>query len=55
LSHLAGNFVERWKSEEEPSCKTPVNWRLTPEIKREFVLTLRPLALTAMFNKVSRL
>ncbi|ORY33092.1 putative membrane protein [Naematelia encephala] len=51
LSHLASNFVERWKAEEEPSCKTPAAWRLTPTIKREFVLSLRPLALTAMFNK----
>ncbi|WWD21364.1 hypothetical protein CI109_105848 [Kwoniella shandongensis] len=51
LNHLASNFVERWKSEEEPDCKTPVAWRLTPSIKREFVLCLRPLALTAMFNK----
>lgn len=55
LSHLAGNFVERWKAEEEPTCKTPVQWRLTQDIKREFVLCLRPLALTAMFNKVSGL
>ncbi|WVQ63803.1 uncharacterized protein L199_001958 [Kwoniella botswanensis] len=51
LSHLASNFVERWKSEEEPDCRTPVAWRLTPDIKREFVLCLRPLALTSMFNK----
>lgn len=52
LSHLASNFVERWKQEEEPICKTPVAWRLTPAIKRELVLILRPLALTSMFNKV---
>ncbi|KAK4685506.1 proteasome activator subunit 4, partial [Tremellales sp. Uapishka_1] len=26
-------------------------WRLTPAIKREFVLCLRPVALSAMFNK----
>nr|XP_019049698.1 proteasome activator subunit 4 [Kwoniella bestiolae CBS 10118]OCF28628.1 proteasome activator subunit 4 [Kwoniella bestiolae CBS 10118] len=51
LSHLASNFVERWKSEEEPDCRTPAAWRLTPAIKREFVLCLRPLALTSMFNK----
>nr|XP_019009928.1 proteasome activator subunit 4 [Kwoniella pini CBS 10737]OCF48709.1 proteasome activator subunit 4 [Kwoniella pini CBS 10737] len=51
LSHLASNFVERWKSEEEPQCRTPASWRLTPAIKREFVLCLRPLALTSMFNK----
>ncbi|ORX39177.1 putative membrane protein [Kockovaella imperatae] len=51
LSHLAGNFVERWKAEEDRNCKTPVAWRLTPEIKRQFVLCLRPLALTSMFNK----
>lgn len=52
LSHLAHNFVERWVAEEEPTCKTPAAWRLTPEIRREFVLCLRPLALTAIFNKV---
>lgn len=51
ISHLAANFLERWKSEEEPLCRTPAAWRLTPEIKREFVLCLRPLALTAMFGK----
>ena len=51
LSHLAGNFVERWKAEEDRLCKTPAAWRLTPEIKRQFVLCLRPLALTSMFNK----
>ncbi|WOO84927.1 Autophagy-related protein 22 [Vanrija pseudolonga] len=51
LSHLTNNFVQRWKQEEEPTCKTPAEWRLTPEIKRAFVLCLRPVALTAMFNK----
>lgn len=51
LSHLTHNFVQRWKQEEEPTCKTPPEWRLTPEIKRSFVLCLRPVALTAMFNK----
>lgn len=51
LSHLTNNFVQRWKAEEEPDCKTPLEWRLTPEIKRSFVLCLRPVALTAMFNK----
>ncbi|BEI84863.1 hypothetical protein CcaverHIS002_0502640 [Cutaneotrichosporon cavernicola] len=51
LSHLTNNFVQRWKQEEEPSCKTPLEWRLTPEIKRAFVLCLRPVALSAMFNK----
>lgn len=39
-------------AEQEPTCKTPVAWRLTQDIKREFVLCLRPLALTAIFNKV---
>ncbi|WRT69165.1 uncharacterized protein IL334_006149 [Kwoniella shivajii] len=51
LGHLASNFVERWKSEEEPDCRTPTAWRLTPAIKREFVLCLRPLALSSIFNK----
>jgi proteasome activator subunit 4 len=51
LSHLTANFLQRWKHEEEPWCKTPAEWRLTPEIKRSFVLCLRPVALTAMFNK----
>nr|ODN78210.1 proteasome activator subunit 4 [Cryptococcus depauperatus CBS 7841] len=51
LSHLSSNFLERWKSEEDPSCSTPFQWRLTPQIKRAFVLTLRGVALTAIFQK----
>ncbi|EIW66071.1 hypothetical protein TREMEDRAFT_35609 [Tremella mesenterica DSM 1558] len=54
LTHLAGNFLERWKNEQAPNCKTPQEWRLTSTIKREFVLCLRPLALSAMFDKDNR-
>ncbi|WVQ81077.1 hypothetical protein IAT38_003199 [Cryptococcus sp. DSM 104549] len=51
ISHLTSNFVERWKAEEQPDCRTPVSWRLTAAIKREFVLCIRPLALASIFNK----
>lgn len=51
LAHLTNNFVARWKAQLLPSCTVPMEWRLTPEIKREFVLCLRPVALTAMFNR----
>ncbi|KAK8843981.1 hypothetical protein IAR55_006774 [Kwoniella newhampshirensis] len=51
LDHMSRLLTSCETSEEEPDCKTPVAWRLTPSIKREFVLCLRPLALTSMFNK----
>lgn len=54
-----GRFVERccWefhkrtKEEERADCKTPQAWRLTPEIRREFVKTMRTVTLLSMFSR----
>lgn len=39
------------QEEERSDCKTPLAWRLTPEIRREFVLTMRTVALLSMFSR----
>lgn len=51
IQDLCYEFLRRWKDEERPACKTPEAWRLTPRIKREFVLTIRTVALLSMFSK----
>ena len=58
-SHLLGRFIQslcseflsRWTAEHRPDCKTPKSWRLTTVMKQEFVLTLRTVALLAMYSK----
>lgn len=39
------------QEEERSDCKTPLAWRLTPEIRRQFVLTMRTVALLSMFSR----
>ncbi|KAH7927359.1 hypothetical protein BV22DRAFT_1031842 [Leucogyrophana mollusca] len=51
LQRLTVEFSDRWFSEEQPNCKTPITHRLTPAIRRAFVTTLRTPALLAMFSK----
>jgi proteasome activator subunit 4 len=51
IQDLAWQFTARWKAEESSSCKTPPEWRLTSDIRREFVLVLRPVALMSIFAK----
>lgn len=51
LHRLTSEFTKRWMEEELESCKTPVAHRLTPSIRRSFVLILRTPALLAMFAK----
>ncbi|KAF8587289.1 ARM repeat-containing protein [Ramaria rubella] len=51
LHRVTAEFSKRWKEEELSTCKTPVTHRLTPAIKRHFVLILRTPALLAMFSK----
>lgn len=51
LHHLTTDFIQRWKEEELPECKTPVAQRLTPAIRKNFVQILRTPALLAMFSK----
>jgi proteasome activator subunit 4 len=51
LRSLTSEFCKRWCEEEMPSCNTPLTHRLTPAIRKAFVLTLRTPALLAMFSK----
>ncbi|KAM0751556.1 hypothetical protein T439DRAFT_300497 [Meredithblackwellia eburnea MCA 4105] len=51
LQHLTWEFHKRQKEEERADCKTPMAWRLTPEIRRQFVLTMRTVALLSMFSR----
>ncbi|KAI9033800.1 hypothetical protein CLU79DRAFT_851017 [Phycomyces nitens] len=49
--HLSSEFLKRWKQEREDDCNTPVERRLTPALRREFVLILRPVIYLSMFGK----
>ncbi|OBZ79732.1 Proteasome activator complex subunit 4A [Grifola frondosa] len=51
VQRLTAEFCKRWKEEQQTSCKTPVTRRLTPDIRRAFILTLRTPVLLAMFAK----
>ncbi|KAH8929547.1 hypothetical protein BT69DRAFT_1292546 [Atractiella rhizophila] len=48
---VTSTFYRRWMEEQRPKCKTPTGRRITKEIKREFVLTMRTVALLSMFSK----
>jgi proteasome activator subunit 4 len=49
--HLAQEFLKRWREEQEDDCKTPQHRRLTVELRKEFVLILRPVTYLSMFGK----
>lgn len=49
--NLASEFLRRYIDEQKPECKTPVQWRLTAAIKKEFALTLRTVSLLSMYSK----
>lgn len=49
--HLASEFLKRWREEEEEDCTTPQHRRLTLELRKEFVLILRPVTYLSMFGK----
>jgi proteasome activator subunit 4 len=40
------------QEEEKPDCTSPTEYRLTREIRREFVATMRTVALLSMYSKV---
>lgn len=48
---MTWEFLKRWREEERTDCKTPFEWRLTLEIRREFVKTMRTVALLSMFSR----
>lgn len=49
--HLAQEFLKRWREEQEEDCTTPRNRRLTSDLRKEFVLILRPVTYLSMFGK----
>ncbi|TFY56124.1 hypothetical protein EVJ58_g7830 [Rhodofomes roseus] len=51
LHRLTAEFSKRWQEEQEPTCKTPITRRLTLDMRRAFVTTLRTAALLSMFSK----
>ncbi|KAF9474298.1 hypothetical protein BDN70DRAFT_884955 [Pholiota conissans] len=51
IQRLGAEFIKRWKEEEQEMCKTPVEHRLTPAIRRSFVNILKTPSLLAMFSK----
>ncbi|CAI2164709.1 4841_t:CDS:10 [Funneliformis geosporum] len=51
LQYLGWEFLKRWTDENKPECKTPESRRLTPELRRQFVLTLRSVTFLSMFGK----
>ncbi|CCM01636.1 uncharacterized protein FIBRA_03697 [Fibroporia radiculosa] len=51
VHRITAEFAKRWKEEQESSCRTPITRRLTPDIRRAFVMILRTPALLAMFSK----
>ncbi|KAG9300251.1 hypothetical protein G9A89_011324 [Geosiphon pyriformis] len=51
LQFLGYEFFKRWRDEQKLECKTPQHRRLTPELRREFVLTLRNVTFLSMFGK----
>ncbi|KAJ7042558.1 hypothetical protein C8F04DRAFT_1076309 [Mycena alexandri] len=53
IKYIAYDFNRRWLEEQQPDCKTPKNRRLTRQMKRELVKTLRTVAFLAMFSEDS--
>ncbi|GAA5990324.1 hypothetical protein JCM11641_006250, partial [Rhodosporidiobolus odoratus] len=51
LQNITWEFYKRFKEEQRPDCRTPVEWRLTPEIRQEFVKTIRTVAFLSMFSR----
>ena len=51
VQHLTWEYAKRQKAEERQDCRTPVEWRLTPANRREFVKMLRTVSLLGMFSK----
>lgn len=51
VKNLANQFLKRWREEMEDDCKTPQHKRLTPQLRQQFVLILRPVTYLSMFGK----
>ncbi|KAM5538277.1 hypothetical protein V8D89_008164 [Ganoderma adspersum] len=53
IKYIVYDFNKRWYEEQQPDCKTPLHRRLTKEIRRELVKSLRTVTLLAMFSQDS--
>nr|GAT49743.1 membrane protein [Mycena chlorophos] len=53
IKSIAYEFNKRWMEEQEPACKTPRSRRLTRQMRRELVKTLRTVAFLAIFSEDS--
>ncbi|PCH33392.1 ARM repeat-containing protein [Wolfiporia cocos MD-104 SS10] len=53
VKYIVYEFNKRWHEEQQPDCKTPSHRRLTPEMRRELVKSLRTVVLLAMFSQDS--
>ncbi|KAL9538165.1 hypothetical protein MBANPS3_011145 [Mucor bainieri] len=51
LRFLTSTFLSRWKEEQKDDCITPQHRRLTPALRKQFVLTLRSVLYISMFGK----
>ncbi|GJN88228.1 hypothetical protein Rhopal_001193-T1 [Rhodotorula paludigena] len=51
LQNVTWEFLKRQTEERRADCRTPLEWRLTPEIRVEFVKTMRTVALLSMFSR----
>ncbi|KAK7691509.1 hypothetical protein QCA50_004908 [Cerrena zonata] len=49
IMHVVQEFQIRWHEELRPDCMTPLNRRLTGDMKRELVKSLRTVALLGIF------
>lgn len=51
VAELSAMVLNRWEEEQRSDCKTPVQRRITPQIKRHFVKATRSVCLLSMFSK----
>ncbi|EJU01100.1 hypothetical protein DACRYDRAFT_22883 [Dacryopinax primogenitus] len=51
VRHVVNQFSKRWAEEQDPECKTPLFRRLTTDMRRELVVTVKTVVLLAMFSK----
>ncbi|KAG0312267.1 hypothetical protein BGZ99_009606 [Dissophora globulifera] len=54
LQSLAWEYLKRIKDEQEPTCETPQELRLTPELNERFVETIKAVTYLMMFSKDPR-
>ncbi|OAA59908.1 proteasome activator subunit [Niveomyces insectorum RCEF 264] len=53
--HLADIFVSRWNREQSGELELPASRRITPELKRRFVLALRDVTFMGLFAKSQKI